>query len=406
MDSTRLPYTSERAPAPSLWSLVDFLAAEDNGQYLYRGQTRLFDRPLFPSAFRRYRKTGTVYNSDSREYSAALRKVGKHFVGLVPINYFHELISVFCPPANRLVLSMEADLLTRLSNDQYLACALSNGPNAFEMVLTDDELALFKPRFVYWKEVVDYEHRVQIRDMVFMRPFGYLLGQGLAQQYGFSSEMLDVTSNPRVAAFYAAHESPDYRAPVNEGIGVIYRFPRMQSTTPALDLGSYNFYSCPGVLDFAKLLARFTTTEDTAQLRKEVEGFLVASFHEKQWRRWEAFRVSSAILSATRVMRQAAALLVPDAIYVEAEAQGSSSRKIRTLMAIEDCAAREGTAPFYFQHGRDASRGTHITREYLWPNEEDAFFEMIGNALLTSVVLDTGQILPSRIDLLDPGYQM
>jgi hypothetical protein len=47
-----------------------------------------------------------------------------------------------------------------------------------------------------------------------------------------------------------------------------------------------------------------------------------------------------------------------------------------------------------------------ITREYLWPNEDDVFFEMIGNALLLSVVLETGQIMPNRIDLLDPGYRM
>jgi hypothetical protein len=403
---TGLPYTSERDSAPDLDSLLEYLRGDDNGSFLYRGQTRLWPGPLFPSAFRRYEKTGVVYTRDSDEYGDALRKVGHSFVGLVPINFFHESLSLFFPPHVSISVA-EMVLLERLSNDQYLARTLIDGPNAFEIMLTDLECAAFRGRFDYWKQVVDHDHRVQIRDMLFMRPFGYLLGQALAQQYGFSSEMLDVTSDPLVAGFFATHEAPDFCAAVQEGIGVIYRFPRPKAASPPLDLGAYNFYSCPAVLDFEELLVRFRVTEQPEELRNEVESFLVTSFREKkQWRRWEAFRVSSGILAATRVARQSAALLVPDQIYVERETQETRFRKLRVLMAVEDCAAREGTTLFCFRHGRDTSVCGHIRREYLWPNEEDAFFEMVGNVLLTSVVLDTGQILPSRIDLLDPGYRM
>jgi hypothetical protein len=59
---------------------------------------------------------------------------------------------------------------------------------------------------------------------------------------------------------------------------------------------------------------------------------------------------------------------------------------------------------FYFRHTDEERRLVGLRREDLWPNEADALFEMIGNALLASVILDTGQILPSRIDLLHPGY--
>lgn len=273
-------------------------------------------------------------------------------------------------------------------------------------MLTDFERAMYRERFGYWKHVIDHDHRAQIRDMVFMRPFGYLLGQGLAQQYGFSSEMLDVTSDPLVAAFFATHDMPDFKRTEPEGIGVIYRFPRKQQTLAPLDLGAYNFYSCPSVLDFEDLLARFRVLEESEELRREVETFLVTSFHNNRtWRRWEAFRVSPGMLAATRVARQAAALIVPDQIYVERKTEVAPTQKVRVLMAVEDCAARERTNLFYFRHAGEASVLGNVTREYLWPNEEDVFFEMVGNVLLTSVVLDTGQILPSRIDLLDPGYQ-
>lgn len=406
MSSTAaLPYTSESDPAPDLESLVHFLRSEDAGQFLYRGQTRFWPHPLIPSAFRRHQRTGSIYTRDSREYGSALRKVGRSFVGLVPINFFHESLSLFLPPEVS-ISPYEVSLLTRLSNDQYLARTLIDGPDAFEVMLTDLELAVYRPRFCYWKQVIDYEHRAHIRDMVFMRPFGYLLGQALAQQYGFGSEMLDVTSDPLVAGFFATHNGPDYCAAVREGIGVIYRFARQVPIAPLVDLGAYNFYSCPPLLDFEALLEPFRVTVETENLRKNVESFLVTSFREKrEWRRWEAFRVSPGIVGATRVVRQSAALLVPDEIYVERETQDNRFGKIRVKMAVEDCATREGATLFYFRHRGDATACRPITREYLWPNEDDAFFEMIGNLLLTSVVLDTGQILPSRIDLLDPGYQ-
>jgi hypothetical protein len=321
-------------------------------------------------------------------------------VGLVPINFFYESLSLFYPQGTGIGRE-EVDILQRLANDQYLARTLKDGIAALDMMLTPLEQHVYRDRLGCWKDVIDHDHRAQIRDMIFMRPFGYLLGQGLAQQYGFSSEMLDVTSDPLVAGFFATHKSPSFRETMDEGLGVIYRFRRPQHTFDELDIGEYNFYTCPSLLDFEQLFARFSTSRDDGLVRGEVESFLVASFREKrQWRCWESFRVSNTLLSATRIRRQAALLLIPDAIYIE------KSKNVRTLMAIEDCATRDGTMAFYFRHEQCSTARSDITREYLWPNEQDAFFEMIGNALLLSVVLENEQILPNRIDLLDPGYSL
>ena len=401
---TVLPYTSEHDPAKDIKSLLNFLYDQDNGQFLYRGQTCNCPGPLLPSAHRRYQKTGAIYTCESKEYKKALRKVGRRFIGLVPINFFHESLALFYPRTLS-VSNYEKILLERLSNDRFLTRGLIDNPNVFEIVLNNLELKLFHDRLIYWKQVIDYDHRVQIRDMIFNRPFGYLLGQALAQQYGFSSEMLDVTKDPLIAAFFATHNNPDFYTPLADGVGVIYRFSRPESTSSILDLGKYNFYSCPAILDYGELLSNFYVTEDYKDLRNEMEKFLVTSFIDlKQWRRWEALRFSPEMLEATRITRQSAAFLVPDMIYVERKMKGRPLNKGCVLMAIEDCAVRDGTKNFYFRHNRDASLFKDINREYLWPNEEDIFFEMIGNALLMNVVLDNGQILPNRIDLLDPGY--
>ena len=73
-------------------------------------------------------------------------------------------------------------------------------------------------------------------------------------------------------------------------------------------------------------------------------------------------------------------------------------------MAVEDCSQREGTSIFFFQHGKRKCLPNAITRDYLWPNDDDAFFKMICNALRVNVFTPSGRILPNREDLLDRGF--
>lgn len=397
----RLPYTTPEDPASSIDALVEYLLARDGGDCVYRGETRVWPGPLTPSAFRRYHRTGAAYTAGSPEYAHSLRRVGRSFVGLRPVNFFHESFALFAPPGMRFS-PQEARLLTHLSNDQYLARMLGLGRDPFPDVLSDDELARYRDRLDAWRGILDHDHRVQIRDLVFMRPFGYLLGQALAQQYGFSSEMLDVSSDPRVAAFFATHDSPHYLAPTPSGIGVMYRFVRGERDG-GRDLLAHDFYSCPTVLDFAELLSRFRVAAGGADGTADVvDGFLEQSFLSGTWRAWDRFRIAADVLEATRPARQKAALIVPDMIYVE---EGAGKEKVRTLMAVEDCARREGATRFYFRHRPRTSACDAISREHLWPNHQDALFAMVTRALQMGVMVETGQILPNRLDLLDRGYQ-
>jgi hypothetical protein len=54
--------------------------------------------------------------------------------------------------------------------------------------------------------------------------YGLGLGNLLAQQYGLTSECIDVTEDPSIAAFFATRRWPEYAHWDGGGLGVIYRF--------------------------------------------------------------------------------------------------------------------------------------------------------------------------------------
>jgi hypothetical protein len=355
---------------------------------------------LLPSAFRKYGRTGRVFGRESPEYRNSLRSVGRLFVDLVPVNTFRDFVSLFMT-ASDTVSEHEVTLLEKLSNDQYLARALTHGSEAFLDVINDEEGFLFRGNLDLWKQVIDHEHRVQIRDMVFMRPFGYLLGHGLAQHYGFFSEMLDVSSNPLVAGFFATRDSPHYRRKTEGGIGVIYRFTRPPVTPQPDDFRTKDFYSCPPTLSVWEMMTSFLEDDSrTGPLWDHVRGFLTGLFRRQKWRDWSAFKITATLFGATRIGRQEAALLVPDILYV---GTGERRSPVHELVAVEDLAIREGTVAFYFAHSSRESKYITCDREYLWPNTIDPFYAMIRDILAANVMMDNGQILPSRIDLIDMG---
>ena len=78
-----------------------------------------------------------------------------------------------------------------------------------------------------FKNFLNNTHKRYIREVVFSVPLGRLIGYTIAQQYGFSSGFLDVTTSPKVAAFFATHKSPEFQQYKDkETLGIIYCFPR------------------------------------------------------------------------------------------------------------------------------------------------------------------------------------
>ncbi|MGR9249103.1 FRG domain-containing protein [Rhizobium leguminosarum] len=77
--------------------------------------------------------------------------------------------------------------------------------------------------------------RNQIRnDMLstLIRTCGLGLGNIIAQQYGLTSETIDVTEDLDVAAFFATRRYPGYYHVDEGGVGVIYRFRNIPKPTP------------------------------------------------------------------------------------------------------------------------------------------------------------------------------
>lgn len=83
-----------------------------------------------------------------------------------------------------------------------------------------------------FQQSIETDARVKLKFGVMnqiIKDFGLGLGNIIAQQYGVSSEALDVTSDIDVAAYFATRKYPSYSHISDSGVGVIYRFRGLES---------------------------------------------------------------------------------------------------------------------------------------------------------------------------------
>lgn len=319
-------------PAPDLVKLITHLQAEDNGQFLYRGQTKHYGN-LVPSIFRR------ALNDNE----CLIKKPGRHSVSGVVFN-----VNLY---------------------DQW--------------------------QFKFWM----LDRCIQ--------QIGRGLGNIIAQQYGFGSEAIDVTSDLDIAAFFAARSYPKYDAgPTDDSVGVIYRFPK---NMPAIgideierQLGTIGYspddkhepvwfrqYAkerdlneshLAHLAEFWKLHGQETLELVTCPAMVEYSNItvpLVAAL-EKAW------SVKPHNFGNTRLGRQKGGFIRPRIYWrciVPKERrviQESNSRPkwfepsfalADELLAVEDVLQQPGVESFFFQHG--AYNDSTLTREHLWPSMVD-----------------------------------
>ena len=100
-----------------------------------------------------------------------------------------------------------------------------------------------------FKEHDDLREKIKYREL--KRLISYYevgLGNIFAQQYGITSECIDVTSSPKVAAFFATRKWPTYQhfsGSSESSIGVMYRFPIIDFVS---DLNGLNLtMNCAGM---------------------------------------------------------------------------------------------------------------------------------------------------------------
>jgi tetratricopeptide (TPR) repeat protein len=316
----------ESQPAPDVETLLDFLKKEDNGHYLYRGQTKHYGN-LLPSVFRRARD------------NSAPPTLGRHNISSTVFNN-----------------TAEAEHWT----------------------------------YKFWMMERCIQH------------LGRGLGNIVAQQYGFGSEAIDVTSDIDIAGFFAARAYPNYdTGPSDTPIGVIYRFNHDQpiSDVPELEsrLGGIG-HQDDGSIVWFRVYVKESDLDDNErahlqdildQLGKEtlelgtcpvlVEYASIIKPLITVLKRW---RVTPRDFKNTRLARQKGGFLRPRIFWNCTIAKERliipkagtnyyepSIARADELVAIEDPFQQPGCEAFFFRHG-DTSHFT-LSREYLWPGETD-----------------------------------
>ncbi len=333
-----------------LGDVLSLLEREHNDSYVYRGQTKEYSGPLVPSL---YRELVDSNQYDGWSGASRLRGVG---------SVFHELAVT---------------------------------PN------------VINPKKLAEISIVRYLRYL----------FGYPLSQLLAQQTGLTSEGLDVTSNLNIAAFFAAYDFQSNRF-VNDGsVGIIYRFRVEPSSHSIDDFKGYDFYNCPSFLqpNVSKLFGLCKSLEESYesfweyclcyQMNVATEGI--------RNRPLELIQLPFDALEQSRLVQQAAGLLVPDMILSKDYAAFDRSPPIGKakkdgLNAIEDLSQREGTDRFYFRHSDNSKRYIRSGPLQVFP-KTDALTEMLSRFLSESMLqlnfLTEAGIVGNPFALLTPLEQ-
>jgi hypothetical protein len=197
---------AKRSVFPHVKALLDFLEADHPERYVFRGQTRMYGGPLLPSGYRdRFTPFDTVIGAS--RWAGITR--AKSLIGEAWVETARALESAQSEPIN-------------------------DGKRLNDI-----------PESAYQHGIRRYYNTAHSRSMAqvskFMREgtvpgLTTLLGRDdlahlLCQQYGLTSQGLDVSTNPYVALFFATRDAPFYQI-VGEAHppGVIYRFPRERAT--------------------------------------------------------------------------------------------------------------------------------------------------------------------------------
>jgi hypothetical protein len=239
--------------------------------------------------------------------------------------------------------------------------------------------------------------------------FGYPLGQILAQQCGITSEGLDVTSDPTVAAFFAIF---DFRSGqfVEKGSGVIYRFNVKSEISKNLNLNVSTFYNCPSYLDAETVLSNIKQCDSWETAAKSFLEYNTAYQYaldkgESAERPLEVLTLPTQDVALSRVVQQRAGLLFPDMILSQVyrilgkQPPSGKAEKIGEN-AVEDLSSREGATEFLFKHSLRSKFIVPHSPQIVFP-EHDPLLTMLKYFLGRAGVK---YVLPTELGVLsDPG---
>lgn len=245
-----------------------------------------------------------------------------------------------------------------------------------------------------------------------MKNMGKSLGNILSQQYGISSECLDVTSDIDVAAFFATHTWPYYdKVHSANNLGVIYKIPSspyspVQHAGIELNLSSVYLSNDNDKIpllfssfkyqhtekefqefcDTYKFTLRTTLSKPLICNSEHTKNIFKSYFSEK----YPDIDIESKY-STTRINRQKAGFVIPSFVfnsYVPSKLEVDETHNIKVYspsfvihkekLVIEDILAFPHIEKYYFYH--DSNIKSSLSREYLWPSKkEDYFYRLLYN---------------------------
>jgi hypothetical protein len=412
-------YKTPETAAQNIEELLALLREEDQeGPFVYRGQTKDYPGPLLPSGFRGIIDGNDVcLDKSSPHYSFSIRGCGQKFFGEYNQNFLQSLSNVLRDiPANE-IPAASAVYQKALKNPFAILAQHKNWleknqllrwDDALNLTLTPAEMELYLKFAAKWRPFIDNYHRRVIRTGGFFRPFGYLLGTTLAQQYGFSSEGVDATKSIDAAAFFATHNSKSgYSALEEKGnIGVMYRFPYKPNDIHTRNLSDYNYYTLPSIIDLQDVLCRFERKGLDSEDAINCFDCYYGAVHLDGLKDEDLFFLPEGALSSSRVSRQGAVIILPDELRKDREGAEPNADGIKfpEFRYIEDISQRQGVEKFFFKQTGEIPDLLKIDPEYYWPRN-DTLLEIIV-ALITAVypMMRFSGAMAHRLDLIDGGY--
>lgn len=411
-------YNSPNNAAASIADLVGYLKDANQTKYAYRGQIKEYNGPLLPSYYRRFLRHNderVEIEQLKKEYSVeSLRNCGKVFYGEYNRNFFKWLETRFS----------DLDLSPLAYADMLFKKVLTSKPARFYQIkkyiaenknitwldsvyatCNDVERSDIEKCISKWKPYLYSYHQRTIRMLGFYKPFGFVIGNALAQQYGLSSLCIDATKSIDVASFFGCYDSTsDYEKVIEKGVGVIYRFDTSDYSGQR-SIREENYYSSPGFVDLCDLLLSLEENglndeEFLTRFKMDYEEMYVLRGNMK-----DKFRLPENCTEKTRIGAQKACLIIPDELREDIGAPQVDEICKPKYQYIEDLIERPGVERFYFRHTPINKNHISVTREALWPREEVLLKAIV--AVITAIhpTHEFGdENIVQRLELIDGGY--
>lgn len=384
---------SKERPFESPQELLSFLESAQPEKYVFRGQCMEYDdKPLLPSAYRKYFRPV---------------KFPAHLGSPPPAGVTHLDVEIVKKQSKEI-----SDYNKGLRQTGEAKIIRGDGITGWDVLSSPPQSFSEHIIKVPYERAVECQAAGQICVFTLRSLFGQKLGMILAQQYGLTSILLDATTDPKVALFFATRESRFYW-PVSHmnDLGVIYRWPRdaaMVGEDILKPLERKDFESVSSSFRcFIEQSDGLETWQDDASMIMEdkVSVKLLHIVVSGEERAFAALAFPEGSFEQSRLGRQHGAFVAPflEPMELNPVDEQSYPKKIR-LEAIWDMLKTQQGEAFYFQHSEGPLDLGPVDKFYLWPIQERSDLSLEKLASIDSS--DTASAALGRVEFQDKYLEL